>query len=196
MKLFWLPLVLAGFALSQTPAALSFSGPTVAKPATTVTITLTLTGGNGPAGVQWDMAGLPAGAVVATSVTGKTANCTATRCLVVASVPVTAANGVTPIPDGAIATITYPQPATVAALTVPAASTLGATPAGAAEVITAPAGITVPIQSNCDINGDGLVNATDIGLILQQALAATTGTPTVLDVLRVIIAANGGACLR
>jgi len=179
-----------------TTATLTVTGPAVAKATTSVTLTVTLTGGGGPAGIQWDMTGLPVGASIATAVVGKMATCTTTRCLVTAATPVTAADAVTPIPDGPVATIAYMQPAAPAPLTVLA--TMAATPAGAAEALAAPpAAINVPLQSNCDVNGDGRVDSTDIGLILQQALAAgAAGTPTVLDVIRVIIAANGGACLR
>lgn len=191
-KVLTLLLSLAAIAAAQTPS-LSLAGPPVAPSGAAVTLTVSLVSGGGPAGVQWDLSGLPAGATVTSAVAGKVANCTATRCIL-------AGTGSTPnataIPDGAIATIQYTQPSTAAA-SVQLANSLGATPAGAAATIAPPAGaVTVGLQSHCDVNGDGLVNGTDIGLTLQQALASTTGSPTILDVIREIIAANGGACLR
>ena len=185
-------LLLLSLAAIAAAQSLTITGPAVANTGAAVTLTVSLVSGGGPGGVQWDMTGLPAGATVTSSVTGKVANCTATRCIL-------AGTGSTPnataIPDGALATIQYTQPA--AAVSVQLASTLGATPAGASAAIAAPAGaVTVGVQSHCDVNGDGQVNGTDIGLTLQQALASTTGSPTILDVIREIIAANGGACLR
>lgn len=185
-----LVLLLATAAIAQTPltGTLTLSGPAVAENGAAVTLTVTLSNGGGPAGLQWDMSGLPAGAAVASSVAGKTATCNATRCLLVGT-------NATAIPDGPIATIKYTQ--STAAVTANLAATLGATPAGAAATVTPPAmALTIGVQSNCDVNADGKVDATDVGIVLQSALAATTGTPTVLDVLREIIAANGGACLR
>src|SRR5437660_12821471 len=94
------------FALSaQTtpPASLMLSGPATAITGASITLTLTLVNGNGPAGVQWDMTGLPAGAVVTSSVPGKTTNCNVTRCLLIGI-------NTAAIPDGAIATIKYTAP--------------------------------------------------------------------------------------
>lgn len=184
--------LLAAALAAQTPitAGLALSGPAVSVPGSTVTLTVGLTNGGGPAGLQWDMTGLPAGALIATPLTGKglTCNVTSTRCILEGT-------NAAPIPDGPIATITYT--AGTAPVTATLAAVLGATPAGAAAAaITAPAPVTIAPQSKCDINGDGKVDATDIGLEVQAALASTTGSPTILDVVRVIIAANGGACLR
>lgn len=182
----------AALAAAAQSSALSLTGPAVAPSGGAVTVTVSLVSGGGPAGVQWDLSGLPAGATVMSSVAGKVANCSTTRCIL-------AGTGSTPnstaIPDGAIATIQYTQPA--AAVSVSLANSLGATPAGAAATIAPPAAaVTIGVQSHCDVNGDGRVDGTDIGLTLQQALASTTGSPTILDVIREIIAANGGACLR
>lgn len=175
-------------ALPLFGANLTLTGPVVAPSGSSVVLTVTLASGGGPAGLQWDMTGLPAGASVTSSITGKTANCTATRCVLIGL-------DTTAIPDGTVATIKYSQPP--ATVTANLLSTLGATPAGGPLTVTPPiTALSIPVQSNCDVNGDGKVDATDEGLILQQALAATTGTPSVLDVIRIIIAANGGACLR
>ena len=190
-KVLTLLLTLAAIAAAQA-ASLSITGPAVANTGAAVTVTVSLVSGGGPAGVQWDMTGLPAGATVTSSVAGKVASCTATRCILAGTG--STANA-TAIPDGAIATIQYSQP--TAAVSVQLANSLGATPAGAAAAIAPPTGaVTVGIQSHCDVNGDGKIDGTDIGLTLQQALASTTGSPTILDVIREIIAANGGACLR
>lgn len=180
-------LLWGAFAAAQN---LSVSGPAVAPSGAGVTLTVSLAAGGGPAGVQWDMTGIPSGATVASSVSGKTANCTTSinRCII-------SGTNATAIPDGPIATIKYTQPASAVNLGV--TNPFGASPAGAPVTITVPTNpLSVGVQSNCDINGDGKVDSTDEGLILQSALASTTGTPTVLDVIRVVIAANGGACLR
>lgn len=197
MRLLISLLMLAGFAVGQTPlSSLTLTGPAVAPAGASVTVTIGLLNGTGPAALQWDMSGLPTGATITSTVTGKTATCNATRCVLVATTPVSA-SGAAAIPDGPIATITYTQPATAAPQALTA--TLGATPAGAALAVTAPASLTIPVQSRCDLNGDGKTDATDIGIALQDALAgaAIAGViPTVVDIVRVIIAANGGTCLR
>jgi len=174
----------AALAQSPSPSLTVSSVPGLAPAGTMVTVTVSLVSGSGPAAIQWDMTGLPAAATITTPVAGKTASCTATatRCIV-------SGLNATAIPDGVVASIQYVQPA--APPTVALAATLAATPAGSAETITGE-----PAASHCDINGDGKIDATDISLILTQALSSTTGTPTVLDVVRVIIAAFGGACLR
>jgi len=175
-------LLLASAALFAQ-ASLDLSGiPGLAPAGTTVTVTISLTLGGGPAGLQWDMTGLPAGATFASLVTGKTIQCSATRCIL-------SGLNATAIADGPVATIQYAQPATPPSEALTA--TLAASPAGAAVTTTAGG-----IVSRCDLSGDGKIDATDVGLAVTQALASTTGTPTILDVIRVIIAAFGGACLR
>jgi hypothetical protein len=55
----------------------------------------------------------------------------------------------------------------------------------------------------CDLNGDGVVNADDVRIAIDQALAIRACTPggpngglcNVLTFLRVAIAANGGPCV-
>jgi hypothetical protein len=58
--------------------------------------------------------------------------------------------------------------------------------------------------SSCDLNGDGVVNSSDVQLAINQALGISTcssaalqgnGQCNVVDVQRVIIAALGGACI-
>lgn len=165
-----------------------------------VTLTLALVSGGGPAALEFAVQGMPQGGTVTTAVAGKAVQCNFVApnyiCLISAASPVTAANN-GPIADGAVATLTYTQPATAATLTIPTASLSAASPAGSAVALAAPsAPITVAVKSNCDLNGDGKVDATDIGLAVTNVLAGGSGAMTALDVERVIIAALGGACLR
>lgn len=174
-------------------AAISISGPAAVKSGSPVTLTVSLSNGGGPAGLQWDMSGLPTGATVTSSITTKAAICTAavSRCLLVSP---QAAPNTTAIADGPVATIQYTQGTTAATTGVTA--TLGASPAGASVTVTPPAAsVTIPLQSNCDLNSDGKVDSADIGLAIQGALAVPP-TGTILQVVQEIIAANGGSCLR
>lgn len=186
-------LLLPAFALPQTAASLSIAGPAAVKNGLPVTVTVSLSNGSGPAGLQWDMNGLPTGATVTSLLASKAAACTTppTRCLLVS--PTTALN-VTAIPDGPVATFQYTQGTTP--VTAGVVATLGATPAGASLTVTPPtATLTIPLQSPCDLNADGKVDGTDVGLSIQAALASPANG-TVLQVIQEIIAANGGACLR
>jgi hypothetical protein len=181
-------------------ASLMITGPPVAPPNTTVTLTVSLVSGGGPAALQWDMSGLPAGAAVSSSVPGKGVTCspTVSRCLLYAS-PLSAANAAAQIPDGAIASVTFTQPAAGITLSVPSGSTLAASAAGLSVALTAPpTGTAVPPQSNCDVNGDGKIDATDLGIVVQQALSATVANliPSIVDLQKEIIAVEGGQCLR
>lgn len=63
MRSIWLALILAGLAAGQTPA-LTLTGPPTAPTGGTVTLTVSLASGAGPAGLQWDQTGIPAGATI------------------------------------------------------------------------------------------------------------------------------------
>jgi hypothetical protein len=65
------------------------------------------------------------------------------------------------------------------------------------------AGVSTSPPSPCDLNGDGVVNFTDVQLAVSQALGTTacrtadligTGSCNVVDVQRIIVAASGGSC--
>lgn len=69
---------------------------------------------------------------------------------------------------------------------------------------SATASSTSPSPNPCDLNGDGVVNSTDVQLSINQVLGVancgsaalqTSGTCNVVDVQRVILAATGGACI-
>jgi hypothetical protein len=55
----------------------------------------------------------------------------------------------------------------------------------------------------CDLNGDGVVNSSDVSMSVSMVLGQITcngglrglGTCTVVDTQRVINAANGGTCV-
>ena len=61
-----------------------------------------------------------------------------------------------------------------------------------------------PVVPTCDLNGDGVINATDVQIAINQALGLSpcnaadlqeNGQCNVIDVQRVINASLGGACL-
>lgn len=186
---------LGAFAQSYT-----LTSPAAVVPAgSLVTLNLSLVSAGGPAGLEFGITGLPASTTVTANIPGKTLQCAFPAgvtpiCLIYTS-PVTAANNVG-IPDGLVATISYPQPAAPVTIAIPSMSISSASVAEAAITIAAPAGITVGVQSRCDLNGDGKVDATDIGLAITSALSGTGGVMTIIDVQRIIIAVLGGSCLR
>ncbi len=66
------------------------------------------------------------------------------------------------------------------------------------------AGRTATAQPTCDLNADGVVNAVDVQIAINQALGITacgtadlqqSGSCSIVDVQRVITAALGGACV-
>jgi hypothetical protein len=68
---------------------------------------------------------------------------------------------------------------------------------------TGAAAPAAPVQVSCDVNGDGVVNAVDVQVAINQALGLSpcttadlqqTGVCTVVDVQRVINASLGGSC--
>lgn len=178
--------VLAVFA--QTATLSLSSSPGLVASGQSVTLTVSLTGGGGPAALQFDVTGVPIGATVTSTVTGKTATCngsatvTPTRCVL-------SGLNLTPIADGAIATLQYPQPATAPTETV--ANPLSATPAGSAGIA-----LTGQVSSKCDLNADGKIDAIDVGLAVTQTLAAPVGSSiNAVQIVKVLIAAFGGVCL-
>lgn len=164
------------------------SSPGLAPSGQAVTLTLTLTGGGGPAALQFDLAGVPVGATITSTVTGKTVTCNGsstvapTRCIL-------SGLNLTPIPDGQIATIQYSQPATAPTETI--GNPLSATPAGSAGVT-----LTGQVSSKCDLNGDGKIDSTDVGFAITQALPAPVNSMiNVVELVKILIAGFGGTCL-
>lgn len=124
-------LLIASTLSAQT---LTLTGPAVVLPGSAVTLTVGLVSGGGPAGIQFDMGGLPAGTSVTSIPAAKMASCTPTRCLL------TGMNQ-TAIPDGPIATIKYTQPSTPVKVTLSASAAV--TPAGSGVTVMAPATLTI-----------------------------------------------------
>lgn len=175
---------------AQTPTAtISLSSsPGLVPAGGMVTLTVALAGGGGPAALQFDLTGVPVGATITSTVTGKTATCNGsatvapTRCIVVGP-------NLTPIADGTIATVQYAQPSTAPAEAL--ANPLSATPAGSAG-----AALTAAVSSRCDLNADGKIDANDLAVAITQALPAPTGSSiNAVEIVRVLIAAFGGTCL-
>lgn len=119
------------------------------------------------------------------------------------------------ISDGAeaIFTGTVPSSAAGTKLSFTLTNQLGASSSGTAPNLTATAvtvtvgsPLAVIIPSPCDLNMDGVINATDLGITIEQALGLPTtgdssadldgnGVVNVRDIVRIIIAINGGACI-
>lgn len=187
MKLLGVFAIAAGLFGQAASISLS-SSPGLAPSGQAVTLTLTLTGGGGAAALQFDLSGVPIGATITSTVTGKTATCNGSSTVVPTRCILSGLN-LTPIPDGQIATIQYSQPATAPTETV--ANPVSATPAGSAGVT-----LTGQVSSRCDLNADGKIDATDVGLAITQALPAPVGTTiNFLAIVKVLIAGFGGACL-
>lgn len=188
MRTFGISLLLVVSAICQTATLSLSSSPGLAPAGQAVTLTVALSGGGGPAALQFDLSGVPVGATITSTATGKTATCNGsstvapTRCIL-------SGLNLTPIADGNIATIQYSQPATEP--TEAMANPISATPAGSAGVT-----LTAQVSSKCDLNGDGKIDATDVGLAITQALPAPVGsTINVVELVKVLIAGFGGTCL-
>lgn len=181
----WALFLLAVGAFGQATITLS-PAPGLAPAGATVVLTVSLVTGGGPAAVQWDMSGVPSIATVASLVTGKQIQCSATmtRCLVYSLS--TAA-----IADGPIATISYMQPAT------PPTEAL-ASPVSASPTATAITTTVGPSTNRCDVNGDGKIDGADITAMIAQIFAGTVAgaRPNALDIAMIILAGLGGSCLR
>jgi hypothetical protein len=98
----------------------------------------------------------------------------------------------TPIPNGTLIAFTFAMPASnvLVGITQPVASDAN----GGQLVVTTnpPVAVTLPlVVNNCDINGDGLVNGIDVGLLVERILRGVT---FVTALQQVINAALGGAC--
>ena len=183
------------------------TGSVRAGDALPLTITLSGSAGQNVAGTQWSL-NSPIGfvwtpTVGAAGVAGsKNIYCglvaSAFTCLVVGM-------NVNVVNDGVVGLLatTVPINQPIGNLTFTLTSTLSASKDGFAVVTTASAPLTIPIlPSLCDPNGDAKIDSTDFNLAIAQATGASTcttdtdgdGKCTVNDVLRVAMAANGGAC--
>jgi Dockerin type I domain len=105
--------------------------------------------------------------------------------------------------DGVVATFSF-TPTTTGTLTFTLSGLIAASPAGASVPVTAgPPLVLTVLPSACDLNGDGLVNMTDLTALVGQSIGlvpCTTadldgdGKCTILDAQRLVNAAITGVC--
>lgn len=167
--------------LSLSPASVQAGG------STTLTITYADSSpSSNMAAVQWTLslpAGLTAGAYTAgaaLTTAVKPVNCGTLAC-------VAAGDGSTlndtVIGSGIIATV----PLAVASTTTPGAlsislTALGATSTNPSTVTVTVSPVTETVLSRYDLNGDGVVNATDVGIMLNEVIGTTTCSGQSLNV--------------
>ena len=177
------------------------ASPSTLRPGQTATITLTLAGTPPIAGVQW-LLSAPPGWTVGTT-TASSAVTSASK-QVTCGAPVCFVWGlnITPVPNGAVATVPVTVPTGTAAGTVQLSvtNTAGATPAGVLQAVTG-VPVTVTVLSVYDINGDGQITTADVNLIVAQVASGTcandvvgNGQCNVLQVIAEVIAwTNAGS---
>ncbi len=99
----------------------------------------------------------------------------------------------TPIPNGTMASIVFTMPNGTTTVGLTPASSFASDPSGGGLTVTTNPPLTVALQSNCDINGDGVTNVLDVSTLVNQVLAGGSSF-NVTAVQKVINAALGGAC--
>lgn len=182
-------LLLAGRLGLAQASSLSLSAPVVAGNAAAVSVNW-VSGGTATAGLQWSLAGLPAGATIATG-TAASGVMKSVTCGPQLSICLAVGLNATVIPDGAVAVISYPQVTPVPAIAL--SGVLGASPAGTAVTVVIPAG-------PCDVNRDGKVDVSDVSAAVGLANGTAAGSldlngdgkTDLFDVFRVLLAVLGG----
>jgi len=185
-------------------ATLNLSCSNNVRAGSTLTCSITLSGGSLPAGLQWTLAtSSPVGAVIVTPAAAvisaqKNFLCNAANMCLLTGI------NANQIADGALANLSIPIPAGSGnrQMTLNLSATIGASLLGTALSATANPPVSVSVSSGCDINGDGQINAADV-TAQQNGLLATPQTSSdlnsdgksdVVDVQIVINAARGLAC--
>jgi len=189
--------------------ALTLSPPTNPRAGTNATWTITLSGGTAPAALQWNFSCDHALGTVATVASGTAVAAGKTATALANGNTVLTAFNQTAIADGIVATVTAALPAALANVNLicnissPTFLTLGATPAGTSLVETPnpPVSVSIlPAINFCDVNGDGLINTTDVTAertsVLNQTAADRNGDgkTDIVDLQIVTNAAIGGGC--
>jgi len=185
-------------------ATLNLSCSNNVRAGSTLTCSITLSGGSLPAGLQWTLAtSSPVGAVIVTPAAAvisaqKNFLCNAANMCLLTGI------NANQIADGALANLSIPLPAGSGnrQMTLNLSATIGASLLGTALSATANPPVSVSVSSGCDINGDGQTNAADV-TAQQNGLLATPqtssdlnsdGKSVVLYVQIVINAVRGLAC--
>lgn len=180
---------------------LTLTGPATARPGNAVTVNLTGAMSGSPVALQWTV-GLPTGFTATASIgaagtaAAKTLSCSAnaTLCLEYGL-------NTTVIGNGTLAayTVTIPANATPGAGAFPLSGLLAVNAAGTTVTSASGPAYSLTILSLADINGDGIVNATDVQLMVNQITSGGTcsndqngdGKCDLLDVWIVIMRALG-----
>lgn len=197
----------AAAAVAAQTTTVTVTGPVSVVAGNVATLTVSMAGSSGQniAAIQWTLtlpAGVSLGAPTASAgwtAAGDAAYCNAAAgtCLVAGSLTVQS--------DGAIATIpvTFAATVTPGILAIPITGLFAAANLGGAGVfvngMTASTPYTIKVQSRCDLNGDSVVNAADVQIVINAAIGATSCplsgvSCNLVAVIDVINAATGGAC--
>jgi len=197
---------------------LSIACPSNVRAGATLTCQVSITNGQGPAGIQFTATSTPSLGTLTAASAGSAAG--AFKGIAIASpavllagfgppAPGTLNTGV--FPDGLLATLTWQVPAALANQFVQITLAGGALPALATSSSGSPIPVTagpsasvsvLPSISPCDINGDGQTNQADVtaqlGFIMtfpQSAKCARDSTGCGVTALEIVInAALGGQC--
>lgn len=175
-------LALAAGSLLAQSTTLTLTGPATARAGATVPIALSVSG-TLPVALQWTLApptGFSETAVVGSAASGvsKSITCTgdASFCLLFGV-------NVTLIPAGPVANYSLAVPANAAAGAVSLALTnvLAISSTGSSTPVTLGAPYSLLILGAADLNGDGIVDATDLQIMVTEVIASK---------------ANPGACVN
>jgi hypothetical protein len=180
--------LLLGLSISSAQTTVTLTGPVSARPGAAVTLSLNASGtpDTGAAGFQWTL-GIPAGYSFAASAgpqassVGKTTTCTtdSAECLLVALNPLNA----TVIPNGVIALYAGKVPATATAgpASFPLSGVVAVSSTGTLVTTTLGTAYSLLVLDRRDLNGDGKVDGTDVGLMIQEVLASRTNPAACVD---------------
>lgn len=206
--------LLAGTVFGQTTATLSNTGASSVYPGATVNLNLNLVGSSGQniAGLQFTHSNnLLSGATLTLGV--GPASTTATKglyCTTVAPVVCLLTGDVSGVlsnltySDGVVETIQFVVPAStpVGVQSLSLTNLVAASLTGSSVPFTFPTPLSLTVLSFCDLNGDGVTNAADVLMAVNESLGNQTCADTLgnsggcnaVFVERIVTAATGGAC--
>lgn len=198
-------LILAWFTIPLAAQTLNLACGSNPRAGTNESCTVSLASGSSPAGLEFQFTtSLTVGTIVqavtgTASTAGKSIYCNNANglCLIVGQ-------NQTTIADGNVAALTIPLPATLGnqTITFTVTATEGASLAGSGIPFSSGLPVSVSVLSTCDLNGDGVVNAADVTLAINNVLAVPQvvtdlnkdGKTDDVDVQIVINAAQGKGC--
>jgi len=191
-------LLTACIAAAQT---LSLTGPSTAKAGTSITLNVVSGGATatGPAAVQWTLA-LPAGFTASNPLLGSGASAASKNLACGTGALLCLVYGVNQnvLGNGTVASVTVTIPANASGQTAFALSGLVAADKDGGAMPISGNPFSVSVFGKTDINNDGVTNATDVQLMVQQVLTAVCtddqngdGTCNVRDVQLIAVRALG-----